>query len=242
MLLKKLSIIAALLLGSYSAPMAASASDVSSDDSAIEAALASKARSEKNVLRDPQRKPEIILALTGVKKGDTVVDLFSGAAGYYAELYSQMVGPEGLVVTHGKYTKQPFVDGLGNAVHTLSNELEDVDPGVDLIFTAMNYHDLMNATPEGRDAILAGWLSKLKSGGTLVVIDHNAAVGEGDSVTNTTHRVEDAFVKEEITAAGFEFVTSIDALRNPEDDHTKGPFDPSIRGKTDRFVLKFMKP
>jgi len=32
------------------------------------------------------------------------------------------------------------------------------------------------------------------------------------------------------------------ALANPEDDHTKGVFDPEIRGKTDRFVLRVRKP
>ena len=33
-----------------------------------------------------------------------------------------------------------------------------------------------------------------------------------------------------------------DALANPEDDHVKGVFDPEIRGKTDRYVLRFRKP
>jgi len=241
MLLKKLSIIAALMLGSLSVPMAVGATEIVIDDPAIEAALANKSRSAKNVARDPLRKPATILALTGVKKGDTVVDLFSGG-GYYTELFSHIVGDEGHVVAHGTYAKKEMVEGLGNASLVLSNELEGVDAGVDVIFTAMNYHDLMNASPDGRDAILAAWFSKLNSGGVLVVIDHNAADGEGDTVTNTTHRVEDAFVKAEVTTAGFEFVKSIDALRNPHDDHTKGPFDPSIRGKTDRFVLKFRKP
>jgi predicted methyltransferase len=27
-----------------------------------------------------------------------------------------------------------------------------------------------------------------------------------------------------------------------EDDHNKAMFDPEVRGKTDRFVLKFRKP
>ncbi len=33
-----------------------------------------------------------------------------------------------------------------------------------------------------------------------------------------------------------------DAGRKPEADHTKGVFDPEIRGKTDRYVLRFRKP
>ena len=31
-------------------------------------------------------------------------------------------------------------------------------------------------------------------------------------------------------------------LRNPEDDHSKNVFDPSIRGRTDRFVYRFRRP
>ena len=31
-------------------------------------------------------------------------------------------------------------------------------------------------------------------------------------------------------------------LRNPADDGAKTIFDPSIRGKTDQFILKFKKP
>ena len=33
-----------------------------------------------------------------------------------------------------------------------------------------------------------------------------------------------------------------DLLRNPADDHSLLVFDPKIRGKTDRVVLKFKKP
>jgi predicted methyltransferase len=33
-----------------------------------------------------------------------------------------------------------------------------------------------------------------------------------------------------------------DMLRNPADNHSLNVFDDQIRGKTDRFVLKFRKP
>jgi hypothetical protein len=33
-----------------------------------------------------------------------------------------------------------------------------------------------------------------------------------------------------------------DSMANAEDDHTKSVFDPEIRGKTDRYVLRFRKP
>jgi predicted methyltransferase len=46
----------------------------------------------------------------------------------------------------------------------------------------------------------------------------------------------------EVQAAGFEYVGQSRALHNPKDPHTKIVFDPSIRGHTDRFMLKFRKP
>ena len=51
-----------------------------------------------------------------------------------------------------------------------------------------------------------------------------------------------AVVKADFEKAGFVLEATSDLLRNPDDDHSKLVFDPSIRGKTDRFVLKFRKP
>ena len=41
---------------------------------------------------------------------------------------------------------------------------------------------------------------------------------------------------------GLVWEASIPALRNPGDDRSKPVFDPSIRGKTDRFVHLYRKP
>ena len=49
-------------------------------------------------------------------------------------------------------------------------------------------------------------------------------------------------MKNELESAGFVFDGDSDVLRNPEDDHSKNVFDPEIRGKTDRFVMRFRKP
>ena len=56
------------------------------------------------------------------------------------------------------------------------------------------------------------------------------------------HRIDPATVKAELTAAGFRFEEASDALRNPADNHTLGIGDPSLRGHTDRFIMKFTKP
>jgi predicted methyltransferase len=49
-------------------------------------------------------------------------------------------------------------------------------------------------------------------------------------------------VKKEVLAAGFVFVGGSDLLHQPGDSRTVKVFDPSIRGKTDQFILKFRKP
>ena len=40
----------------------------------------------------------------------------------------------------------------------------------------------------------------------------------------------------------FVFDGESDVLRNAEDPHTAGVFDPAIRGHTDQFMLRFRKP
>ena len=46
----------------------------------------------------------------------------------------------------------------------------------------------------------------------------------------------------DLAAAGFELDASSDLLRNAEDNYETIVFDPSVRGKTDRFLLRFRKP
>ena len=58
----------------------------------------------------------------------------------------------------------------------------------------------------------------------------------------TLHRIDPAIVIEDMTAAGFELEGQSDLLRNPDDDHSKSVFDPELRGKTDRFVMRFRNP
>ena len=43
-------------------------------------------------------------------------------------------------------------------------------------------------------------------------------------------------------SAGFKLVAEGKFLRRPGDDHTLSIFDDKIRGKTDQYALKFVKP
>ena len=82
----------------------------------------------------------------------------------------------------------------------------------------------------------------LKPGGIYVVLDHVAAADTPGGVNAQFHRIVPGLVKQEVLAAGFEFVGESAVLRNPNDPHDKGVFDDSIRHRTDQFMMKFRKP
>jgi predicted methyltransferase len=82
----------------------------------------------------------------------------------------------------------------------------------------------------------------LKPGGLYVILDHQAADGAGISVAGSLHRIEAADLRRQVEAAGFIYEGESNAVRVPGDDHTLSVFDPSIRGRTDRFVYRFRKP
>jgi predicted methyltransferase len=54
------------------------------------------------------------------------------------------------------------------------------------------------------------------------------------------HRVEAAFVRREIEAAGFRFAEEGNFLRNPNDPRDRNTPEPPM--PKDEFVLKFLKP
>jgi predicted methyltransferase len=84
--------------------------------------------------------------------------------------------------------------------------------------------------------------ASVRPGGVYVVLDHSAPAGSGVSDTNTLHRIDEATVRKEVEAAGFVFDGESKVLANPADPRTVKVFDPSIRGHTDQFVLRFRKP
>jgi predicted methyltransferase len=200
---------------------------------------------------DDRRQIAEIMAFSGVKPGDTVLELVP-ASGYWSRVFSGIVGPEGKLylavpAPMEKYSEDTLVlpDTLANAelLRQPADALVAPTP-VDLVFTAQNYHDYPDAFMGPTDpAILnAAVFAALKPGGTYVVIDHAAEVGSGLRDTDTLHRIDAALVRKQVEDAGFEFVGESDVLRNEADDHTLKVFDPAVRGHTDQFVYTFRKP
>jgi predicted methyltransferase len=222
----------------------------------VTAALNDPSRPAADKARDADRKSGEIVALTGVKPGDNVADVFPGG-GYYTRIFAKVVGPKGHVygVVPGDLTERGFHPS--DLVKKLAAEpgYQNVSPAtepltgwapspkLDLIFISQFYHDMHNPNFGGPDIAAEdkGLFNALKPGGILFIIDHSAP-GTGISATSTLHRIDEAAVKSELESAGFKLVGESDVLKNPDDPHTKMVFDPSIRGHTDQFVLKFQRP
>ncbi len=218
-------------------------------------ALADPHRTEADRALDAARKPLDLLSFAGVKRGQTVVDVFPGP--YFDRLFGDVVGPDGkvymfipaeAVAVHDAPSvpdgSKPFSD-LPN-VTTLTAPINSftVPEPADVVWIRQNYHDLHDKFmgPANVPGFNAAVFKALKPGGVYIVIDHSAPDGSGLADTDTTHRIDAAAVKQEVTAAGFVFEGASEVLRNPADPRTTLVFDKSIRGHTDQFVFKFRKP
>jgi predicted methyltransferase len=252
------SLIASSLTACMHAPSAPSAPAATAGNSAaIAAAVADSNRPDADKQRDANRKPAQTLEALGVKPGEQVAEVLPGS-GYFTRIFSKAVGPQGHVyalVPQRPANAPADMPDLASAVKAIAananyaNVSVVIEPltqlvtpvQVDLVFTAQNYHDLHNF-PVDVVAINKIILDSLKPGGLYVVLDHSAPAGSGLADTKTLHRIDAEVVKKEVTAAGFEYVGSSDVLANAADPRTAMVFDPSIRGKTDQFILKFRKP
>lgn len=231
------------------------AAEVTADAPHIQAAIADARRPQEDRDRDLNRRPADMLAFAQIEPGDRVADIFPGG-GYFTRLFAVAVGDEGRVYP----TIRP--DGVAGEFETPILEVAAQYPNaamartpydalaypepVDVVFTAQNYHDMYltayglgDAAEMNRTAFAA-----LRPGGYYIVLDHAAVDGsatETDAQT-ATHRIDQATVRREVEAAGFVFDGELNVLRNPADARTISVFDPSIRGRTDQFVMRFRKP
>ena len=213
------------------------------------------AQAPADALTDPTMKRAEVVAFLGLKPGDKVADI---VAGRFVRAFSQAVGPTGKVyaVEPAEVVKvHPQVTALMQALSAnpdYANVQMITQPvnalalptGLDAVFIRQNYHDLHDKFmgPADVPAFNRAVFAALKPGGVFVVLDHADAAGTGLKDTDTLHRIDVASVKAEVEAAGFVLDAESAVLANPADDHSKNVFDPSVRGKTDQFLLRFKKP
>ncbi len=221
----------------------------------VSAAVADKGRdADRDV--DARRHPAEVIAFSGVKSGDKVVDLIPGS-GYFTKIFSKIVGPKGHVfmIWPNAYAKEAQPDPAKNADLARTgypNTSVILQPGaafatpepVDLVFTVQNYHDYPDKFMGKIDPMVfnRAVFKALKPGGVFLIVDHTGEAGSGMRDTDTLHRIDPAIVKQQVTDAGFVFEGESLVLRNPADDLKKVVFDKAIRGHTDQFIYKFRKP
>ena len=207
-----------------------------------------------------QSKLSELIRFARVEAGSTVIDVYPGD-GDWTRLFSDIVGPEGRVysfvpaeVAHFKndpvgrmraLAKEPgprerrsrlggprgdagghATSGCPVAAPVLPRSPHRADPG------------------QGRDG---GRLqsSRLRAAEARWVLRHRRPRrrrGAGTSDAQSLHRIEPASVREEVEAAGFVLDAESTMLANKDDPHSIKVFDPSIKGETDRFAYRFVKP
>jgi predicted methyltransferase len=219
-------------------------------------AVANQDRPGEDRQRDANRKPAEVLTFVGIKKGDKVADFIPGK-GYFSRILSSAVGPQGHVYAFvpaefATFLKQPLpLNGSMpypqfTNVSVIAAPVDDfaAPEPLDLVWISLNYHDLHDPflAPADLTRINKTVFAALKPGGRYVIIDHSAEAGSGLRDTNTLHRIDEAAVKSEVVAAGFTLDGESDLLHNAGDSRTANVRDPTIRGKTDQFILIFRKP
>ena len=220
--------------------------------------LAAADRSEEDRARDAVRKPVETLKFFKIKPGDSVFEIEAGG-GYFTEIYSIAVGPNGAVAMQNfqgfaDYAKDEIAarldgDRLSNVRVTISlhDDLGADDNSIDVATWVQGPHELYYKPTPDADfgdpvASFAEIYRIVKPGGVFGVIDHAAAAGAPNSVGNELHRIDEAHVIELATGAGFVLEATSDFLANPDDDHTQLVFAEGMRGKSDQFALRFRKP
>lgn len=224
-------------------------------DDIIKSAMDNPARAEANSSRDAARMPDQVIKFMGVMPGDTVLDMVSNG-GFYAEILAGVVGNEGRVIAHmfpanGMDPDDAYSATIRNADHMRNvvpiyasfNSLELKENTLDYVFLIQNFHDFyFDRFNVDVDRILAMYRKALKPGGIMAIIDHQAEEGAPATTGTTVHRIDAAFVKSRMAEAGYKLEGELDILKNTTDDPSVSVFDPSVRGKTSRFILKFSNP
>ncbi len=227
------------------------------DRVAIATAVDSPDRQADDRKLDAARKPKEMLAFFGIAPGMKLLDLFS-AGGWYAELEARVAGPTGEVYAQNppqylaRWTDKAIVARLAGGrlptVHRLDRSVDAMElPKAHFDGAVANdvFHDFYWLSTNV-DGVIHQIYDSLKPGGFFAIVDHAAPNGTGDSFARDVggqHRIDEAFVKQRLLAAGFKLEAESQLLRNPDDDRTKPFFAPEMSGKnTDKFALLFRKP
>jgi predicted methyltransferase len=220
-------------------------------------AVAAPGRPADMVKFDATWKPAAVLEFLRLEPGMQVLDI-PADGGYYSEIMARVVGPRGHVVAlaYDEKARTDFAPLSARnpnltfqALPMNSLRADSLTPDhFDFVLLNMMYHDVYwedakagvpHIDPEN---VLAALYRAVKPGGIVAVIDFVGKPGDPRVIVNQLHRIDPARVRADFAGAGFLFEGQSDLLHVANDDHTILVFDPTIRGKTDKFVSRFRKP
>lgn len=243
---------------------------------ALAAAMASPHRKPNSKERDAERHPQAMLEMFGLKPNQTVLE-FAPGEGWYTELLAPVLAKSGkLYLTqtdpNGPKENRPTLYGLRTKyfleklpevygkvepvlIDPKAPKLALADGTLDSVLVFRGAHGIYNNKQLGL------WLSEfhrtLKAKGTLGVEQHRAAAGKNPDETSKQGYLPEAFLIEQIEAAGFKLKEKSEMNANPKDtkDHPEGVWSlpPTLRegeknrdkylaiGESDRMTLKFVK-
>lgn len=237
-----------LVLFSFHSAQAQSSADL------VAAALSHPDRPSEEAGDDARRMPLEVLSFAGITSGMDVLEMEAGG-GWYTEIISRTVGPAGSVTMQNPPAFESFTgDADNNRAASLANvtlsttnfdELEPASGSIDLVTWILGPHELWFA-PGGQslgdpETTFREIARVLKPGGRFLAIDHLAASDSGPEVGGTLHRIRDDLITDYAEAAGLTVIRSSQMHSNPEDPLTAGVFDPSIQGRTSKFVVLYEK-
>jgi predicted methyltransferase len=207
-----------------------------------------------------QSKLSELIRFARVDAGSTVIDVYPGDGGW-TRLFSDVVGPKGRVYSFVPAEVAHFKNDPVGRMQTLAKEpgrenieavsadlvaMPEVTQEADVLWLHLFYHDLYTELIQARGATATQFnravFQRLKPGGSYVIIDHAAAAGTGTSDAQSLHRIEPTSLRKEVEVAGFVLDAESTILANKDDAHSIKVFDPSIKGETDRFAYRFVKP
>lgn len=248
----------ALALAVTFSPLAfAQSDDASPLKVAVDEALASEIRSDKEKARDRNRKPLKTLEFFGIEPNMKVLELFPGG-GWYTKVLAPVLRDKGefhVALGTGRVSENLAgkVEGF-DKVNVLDIEADFAKgelPGTNSIseFTfgqkgfdaALTFRNMHNFDAPSRKIINQQVFKSLKKGGVYGVVDHTRRHMEPHTLENR-RRADPVEIIKELLDIGFEFDGYSDLHYRADDELRFEVGRKSVTGNSDRFTLLFRKP
>jgi len=231
------------------------ADDMQAMEDRIEKQMQVADRHEFDLPRDATRKPFETFSFLGLQSGMVVLDV-GAYAGYTTEMLAAAVGPKGKVYSQNReevllryaegYYERTMDERLANNrlpnVVLYIREYDDLglNGELDFAFLGNLLHDFYYRDGEANTLLfLESIKSGLKPGGIFGVMDHVGVKGRDNK---NLHRIEPEVARELLRRAGFVIEAESDLFATTEDDHSLQVYNEAIYRRTDRFLIRAVKP